>query len=405
MAAQAGVRLSWHWMASKVDGLQSINGIVSDAMLPPGAGLDDPAARDPLAPATDEAVQQLDQHSRCVAAAARARAVPVQSMLVQAPGRGPRVWLQMQAGGRTWFYRSGVLRHGGLRNGRLQWHHVNGAAASLTIDKALTNALLAAAGVSAPVGALFAADQQALALTFFRALGRPVCVKPNRGRKGICVTPDCTDGAAVAAAFARAAQDYGRVLVEESVAGEVIRFYWVAPGVVGVKHSLPPNVVGDGRCSIAALVEAKNQERAARYIPGHLPIVIDEALIAYIASHGLSLDSVPAAGTRVRLRALSNGAVGADSIACADSTHPSYSAVIDTACRAFPGLRVAAIDMMIGDRSQPAAPGNHWILEINSSPGVLPYHYPWEGEPQDVSGALVDLMLGRRQAAGESPPE
>ncbi len=30
--------------------------------------------------------------------------------------------------------------------------------------------------------------------------------------------------------------------------------------------------------------------------------------------------------------------------------------------------------MMVADRSRPAAPGNHWVIEINSSPGISDFY-------------------------------
>ena len=45
-----------------------------------------------------------------------------------------------------------------------------------------------------------------------------------------------------------------------------------------VKLSRPASVVGDGVLAVDALIEAKNQERVVRAVPGHHPIVIDRDL-------------------------------------------------------------------------------------------------------------------------------
>jgi D-alanine-D-alanine ligase-like ATP-grasp enzyme len=168
---------------------------------------------------------------------------------------------------------------------------------------------------------------------------------------------------------------------------------------VAVKISLPANVVGNGASTIETLIAVKNREREIRAVPGHHPIVIDAGLRATLQAARLSLAFVPAAGRRVLLRRVSNGAVGADSIECAEAIHASYAGQVEAACAAIPGIRICAIDMVILDRQAPATPRNHWILELNSSPGLLPYHYPWQGRPQDIGGAIL-RHLGDEQGAG-----
>jgi hypothetical protein len=78
-------------------------------------------------------------------------------------------------------------------------------------------------------------------------------------------------------------------------------------------------------------------------------------------------------------------------VACADSTHPSYAAVAEAACRAIPGLVLAGVDMVIGDRGRPAAPGNHWVVGIDGAPVIHAFHYLCVG--QDAGGAILRFLL------------
>jgi D-alanine-D-alanine ligase-like ATP-grasp enzyme len=331
---------------------------------------------------------QLDLHAICLREAARQVGVETEEGLFPRSDGASARWLVLRLPVATWYFRMGVIRRDSTPAGR-PGAHVNGAAAFVTADKAATKAALSAAGLSVPPGRVFGPDGEYGAIAFAAGLGRAVCVKPNRGRKGILAFPGCGTPDAIASAFGRVARRYDQVLVEESVAGEVIRFFYVRPRAVAVKISVPANVVGDGASSIQTLIEAKNREREVRAVPGHHPIVIDADLRMTLGATGLSLASVPARGRRVLLRLVSNGAVGADSIACADTIHPSYAREVEGACAAIPGVRICAIDMKVLDRRTPATPRNHWILELNSSPGLLPYHHPWEGPPQDISGAIL----------------
>ncbi|WP_156927127.1 hypothetical protein [Azospirillum halopraeferens] len=356
--------------------------------LPPQGSAAPSVGRDGDDPAP---LRTLEVQSRCLAAAALARGIPLSVVrAARSPSHPVRQWLRLAIGDRVYAYRVGMLLR--APDGA-PWRHVNGAAAAITTNKARTKAILAAAGVPVPAGAVFDAGDLSGALAHAAAAGCAQCVKPNNGMKGIMVFPGLTDAAAVRTAFERAGSRFARILVEDSVEGEVIRFFLAGARAVAVSLNRPANVTGDGAATIARLIEAKNRERAVRALPDHLPIIVDDDLLGHLAGQGLSLASVPAAGMRVLLRATSNGATGADSIACPGDTHPSYAAVAETACRAIPGLVVAAVDMVVADRGRPAAPDNHRVLEINSSPGVVLYHYPWEGEAQDVSGAILDHLI------------
>jgi cyanophycin synthetase len=33
------------------------------------------------------------------------------------------------------------------------------------------------------------------------------------------------------------------------------------------------------------------------------------------------------------------------------------------------------------------------ILEVNASPGLRMHHYPYQGEPRNVAGALLDFVI------------
>lgn len=329
---------------------------------------------------------ELDPHAVCVRGVARQLGVETEVGVFPTASGTPMLWLAVQVGTTLWHMRRGTWR---LDAAGSPGEHINGAAADLMLDKSATKALLSAAGLPVPRGRVFASDAVWGAIAYAAGLGRPVCVKPNDGRRGVLVFPGCRTPNAIAAAFARVARRHADVLVEESVPGDVIRYFYVRPRAIAVKLSRPASVVGDGALSVEALIAAKNEERVVRAVPGHHAIVIDRDLRATLRAQGLRLDGVPEAGRRVMLRRVSNGAFGADSLECAEDVHPSYARQVEAACAAVPGVRISAIDMKVLDRHAPASSRNHWILELNGSPGVLPYHHPWEGRPQDVIGPIL----------------
>lgn len=338
---------------------------------------------------------QADPHAACLLQAARTRGIEACFVKARRKADKPlRSWLNLKLTKTEFLYRMGVLLHY-LPDGSLV--HINGLASQITTRKSLTKSFLQTVGVSSPSGFCWQRDEIALAEAWFGSWQQPVCLKPEQGKKGTLVFPYIDRLSHFRTVFDIIGQYYPEIIVEESFPGQVYRYFYVHPHAVAVKLSRPASVKGNGVSSLESLIAAKNQIRLERQVPGHKLIKVDAHLYAYLGRQGKDLNYVPPAGERCYLQAVSNGATGADSIACAP--HESYAQRIEKACQSIPGLRIAAIDTMLRRPHEAANPTNYRVLEINSSPGVLPYHYPWEGPPQDVSGAILDLLTQLDQQA------
>jgi len=101
--------------------------------------------------------------------------------------------------------------------------------------------------VSSPEAAVAAANR----------IGFPVVVKPDYGAEGVGISLDLSDDEAVSQGY-RLAHEYGRVIVERFVAGDHYRLTVIHGKVLSVVRQKPAHVVGDGRNTIARLVEAEN---------------------------------------------------------------------------------------------------------------------------------------------------
>lgn len=341
-------------------------------------------------------IPPLDDHAVCLREAARRKGVSTDVVMGSRYMVAERLrpWLRLRFGHRCFFFAGGVLLDGARRRGASLGTMVNGRADLVARDKGRTNALLRAADVPAPEGRVFRRGQHDEVASHARQIGGPVCVKPTTGSYGFLVTPNLVDPDRIVAAYARTAERFPEVLIERSVQGVDVRCFFVWPRVVAMVVALPPAVTGDGQATIATLVERKNAQRAARALPGCKPIVVDADLAAVLATEGLTLDSVPPAGRTVILRHVVNRAVGGECINPVGMIHESYARVAEAACRVVPDLRISAVDMKVDDPARPAAAGNHCVLEVNASAGLLPFHYPWEGPAQDIAGAIVDYLGG-----------
>ncbi len=304
-----------------------------------------------------------------------------------------RYWLSFTIGEQEFYYASGML----LEAGKDRWggigRNLNHAAKLLVIDKFSTKQHLKSLGFSVPDGRIFRRRNLQSAIDSFKEFSGPICVKPNIGLKGKCVHTSIRDRDTFAHAIRRVAKEYAKILIEESVTGENFRFFYVHPEVVAIKVGIPMHVIGDGHSSIEELLAAKNTQRMQRRLPTHPVFELNDVALELLTSKGISPRHIPDLDEKIYLCNTANGGNGSYTIMYTpDQLHPSYLDIATRACKSIPGLYFTGMDMMIQDVTQPAAPGNHWILELNTSPSTSVFHYPWEGDSIDVSGKILEML-------------
>jgi len=87
---------------------------------------------------------------------------------------------------------------------------------------------------------------------------------------------------------------------------------------------------------------------------------------------------VPAAGHRVVLKRICNAAVGGLTVDITGSLHEDYLNLARRAAAAM-GARLAGVDIIGPDASQPIGNGGVFVNEVNTTPDLLLNHF-------DVSG-------------------
>jgi cyanophycin synthetase len=263
-------------------------------------------------------------------------------------------------------------------------------AVDIASDKRLATALLSNAFLPVPRGEVVSREGSALAAA--RRVGYPVVVKPLDGNHGRGVSVGLRTPEAVAEAF-RIAREHGRrVIVEETFTGRDYRVLVVGGKMVAAAERRPAEVVGDGVHTVEELVEAVNQD--PRRGDGHARemtrICLDDVARAYLASAGVSLTGVPAAGETVPLCRTANLSRGGTAHDVTDRVHPSARIVCERAARIV-GLDVCGVDLVTEDIAAPLTQGG--IVEVNAAPGLRMHLAPAEGEPRDVGGAVVDALF------------
>ncbi|HWQ12591.1 MAG TPA: cyanophycin synthetase [Roseiflexaceae bacterium] len=258
-------------------------------------------------------------------------------------------------------------------------------------DKPLTNRMLRAVGVPVPEGRTATSADEAWEAA--QAIGLPVVLKPEAGNQGKGVSVDLRDEAAVRAAYHLAAAFGPRVLVERFVVGDDYRLLVVGGALVAAARREPAQVVGDGKRSVAQLVEAANADPRRR--PGHSSqlsrIVLDAATDLVLQAQGLTRDSVPKKGHTVRLRTNANLSTGGTASDVTDVVHPANARVARLATQIM-GLDIAGIDLICQDIRRPLAEQGGAIVEVNAAPGLRMHLHPTSGTPRDVGTPIVALL-------------
>jgi cyanophycin synthetase len=257
-------------------------------------------------------------------------------------------------------------------------------------DKDLTKRLIAGCGVPVPEGRPAATAAEAWEAA--QDIGLPVVVKPSDGNHGRGVMLDLRTQADVEAAFAVAEHHGSEVLVERYIPGDEHRLLVVGGKVVAAARGETAWVTGDGRSTVARLIDTQiNSDPRRGTTEDHplnrLDLTEDEAIVADLARQGLTPEAVPEAGRKVLIQR--NGNVAID---CTDEVHPEVAHVVALAARIV-GLDIAGVDLVAQDISRPLHAQGAAIVEVNAGPGLLAHLKPAVGQPRPVGRAIVDTLF------------
>lgn len=194
-------------------------------------------------------------------------------------------------------------------------------------------------------------------------------------------------------------------LVQEMVPGFEMRVTVIEGEVDNVLVRIPAYVVGDGRSTIDALIDAKNLRRAQCTYFGNKLIKRDHNLRSYMSAYGLEGTQIPNDGERVLLSSISNASYGGETAIVTDIASDRIKDTALRAVAAIPGLRTAGVDVMAEsfDSTSPV------VIELNSFPHAHLSIYPYFGTGTNPLSRFLraiyaeDAML--RGALGEVTDE
>ena len=252
-------------------------------------------------------------------------------------------------------------------------------------------------------------------------IGYPVAIKPLDGNHGRGVMLNLADAAAVRAAYpaARAESRYGGVVVESYLIGNDYRCLVVGGVLRAVAQRIPAHVDGDGKHTVAELVEITNADPRR----GHR------------SREGADPDR-----RRRRVGELRRGPGTTRSTTCRRQGHPRLPEADRehehrrdqhrsdrgdpprergdrrAGGQAWSGSTSPGIDFVCPDISVPVRETGGGIVEVNAAPGFRMHTNPTEGEAQYVAKPVIDMLFppgtpvahpdrgGDRHATARRPP-
>lgn len=262
----------------------------------------------------------------------------------------------------------------------------------LASDKEETNKILGSLGLPVPRQELVTSQTDALRAA--HKLGGSVVLKPYNGNHGRGITINISDDDDIRAGFDAAREHSRSVIVETYLAGDDHRLLVVNGELVAATRRTPGHVVGDGKQTVAELVEVVNSD--PRRGVGHEKVLtklkLDREAELMLERMGYTAESVPKEGEVVPLRSTANLSTGGTANDVTDIIHPDNRAMAERAVRAI-GLDVGGVDFLTTNIAESYKSIGGGICEVNAAPGFRMHIAPSEGTPRDAAGPVIDMLF------------
>ena len=262
-------------------------------------------------------------------------------------------------------------------------------AEGISRDKDLTKQLLAAAGVPVPEGRTVESAEAAWDAA--EDIGLPVVVKPSDVNHARGVSLNLKTREEVMQAFVAAEAEGSEVIVESFIPGQEHRLLVVGGKVAAATRGEIIRVGGDGKSTIAQLIETQVNTDPRRGEEETLPLetlrVDDPVLLLLLQRQSLTPQSVLPRGQSAVVQRTGNMAIDVTG-----QVHPDIAEQMALAARVV-GLDIAGIDLVVEDIAKPLAPQGGAIVEVNAGPGLLMHLKPAVGRAQPVGEAIVEHLF------------
>jgi cyanophycin synthetase len=265
----------------------------------------------------------------------------------------------------------------------------------LACDKEGTKKILRAAGVPVPRGTVIQYLDQ-LEEAIADVGGFPIVIKPLDGNHGRGITIDINSLQEAEAAYdaASAAAKTRSVIVERYYVGRDHRVLVINGKLVAVAERVPAHVVGDGKSTIAQLIEQTNSDpnRGEGHTNVLTKIALDRTSWQLLEKLGYTLETVLPLGQICYLRATANLSTGGSAVDRTDDVHPENVWLFERVAKII-GLDIAGIDVVTLDISKPVREVDGVIVEVNAAPGFRMHVAPSQGLARNVAAPVMEMLF------------
>lgn len=265
-------------------------------------------------------------------------------------------------------------------------------------------------GLPVPATSSFGVNQRARAFEYAETLGWRVRVSASGNAGAWAASRTAGSEQEFGQAWRRTAQRAqqgreNRVVVEELLPGEVFEFFVVDDRIAAIVSRPCVGVTGDGHATVDDLVQFERARRADHPYLRDIPLAENLDAQRMQSETALAMTDVPAVDETIRLRTGRGDCAGREIATFDGDIDPGFERLVLAAIRSMPGMAYGGVAVIAPDiRPGTFADGNHTISGVDHTPAPLA-HFPTQGEPKDVAGAIVDhyLTAGRWEAARSTP--
>ena len=271
-------------------------------------------------------------------------------------------------------------------------------------DKAFVKKTLATSNFPVAEGRVFWNKKRAA--RYGRTLGFPLAVKPAHGTRSQHVTAPVNSPEELHMAIGIARAYGGRFIVERYIDGELYRVTVINRTDVFVTQRLAPQIVGDGRHTIAELIAMKNTDPRRggthdRHATLHR-ITVNPTFESLLADQGMTTTSIPDPDAVVLLSKKRSSGSGGDLIEQTAELHPETREMFRRAAALF-GVDVVGFDFIAQDIRIPYRQQHCGILEANSLPFIDFHVNASEGPMQPIAERLWDSVIADSRVGSIRP--
>ena len=267
--------------------------------------------------------------------------------------------------------------------------NTNLIASRIAADKHTTANMLRAQGI--PVPRQVVATSLEVAIEAAQRLEYPVVVKPARSDHGTAVFVDLCDETEVSNAF-NEAMKYGPVLVEKLIPGEHHRLMVINGKFRWACKQLPAHVIGDGNQSVRSLIEQTNEACLANDWD---PIANDDEALAQLKKQDLTMESVPAKGSRVKLTTQASVSTEESMKDVTNLMHPANVNLAERAAATI-DIDIASLDFITKDVNKPYWEVGAAFCGVSITPGLILHEEKiilGEWFPDGEKGRIVSVVV------------